>query len=207
MSEEQKQTHGRLVGKLSIIAVAMVGFSMFVLPPLYDLVCEVVGIGGRTERIEKEQALATRPDRSREITVEFDANVNAELPWEFKPLTRRIKVHPGEVKLVSYYAKNTSSRTITGQAIPSVTPFNAGKYFSKTECFCFSQQTFGPGEGREMPLRFIVDPDLPKSVRTITLSYTFFDTKQGGVKEESAKVGATALQNKGAAQIITSALK
>ena len=156
---------------------------------------------------EKEQALATRPDRSREITVEFDANVNAELPWEFKPLTRRIKVHPGEVKLVSYYAKNISGRTITGQAIPSVSPFNAGKYFSKTERFCFSQQTFGPGEGREMPLRFIVDPDLPKSVRTITLSYTFFDTKQGGVKEEPVKAGTTALQDKGTAHIKTSALK
>lgn len=207
MSEENKQTHSRIVKKLSIIAFAMVGFSIFVLPPLYDLICDITGVGGRTERIEKEKALAIKPDLSREITVEFDANVNAELPWEFRPLTRRIKVHPGEVTLVSYYAKNTSDRTITGQAIPSVTPFNASKYFNKTECFCFTQQTFAPGEGREMPLRFIVDPDLPKSVRTITLSYTFFDTKQGGVKEEPAKVGISALQDKGTAHIKTSALQ
>ena len=126
--------------------------------------------------MEKEQALAAKPDLERIITVEFDANVNAGLPWEFKPMTRRVKVHPGEVTQVSYFAKNISNRTIVGQAVPGVSPNYASKYFSKTECFCFSNQTFGPGQSREMPLRFIVDPDLPKRVKTLTLSYTFFDT-------------------------------
>ena len=189
MNEEKQQANKRLVGKLSFTAVAMIGFAIVVLPALYNLICNITGLDGRTGRIEKEQALATRPDKSRVITVEFDANVNADLPWVFKSLTRRIDVHPGEVATVSYYAKNMSNRTIVGQAVPYVTPIKVAKYFNKTECFCFSQQKFGPGEDKEMPLRFIVDPDLPKDVNTITLSYTFFDTKQSGVEEEPVKTG------------------
>lgn len=194
MSEEQARRNKITTRKLVLIAIGMVGFS-YALVPLYNLVCDITGIGGKSGRIEKEQALAQRPDISREITVQFDANVNADLPWEFKPLTRIVKVHPGEVAQVSYYAKNMSAETITGQAVPSVTPFRAAKYFNKTECFCFTQQTFAAGEGRDMPLRFIIDPDLPKDVRTITLSYTFFNTQQGGVKEDSGQhAGVTALQ-------------
>jgi len=210
MNDDQAYRNKRLMRKLALVAVGMVGFS-YALVPLYDLVCDITGIGGKSGRIEKEQALAQRPDNTREITIQFDANVNANLPWEFKPLTRIVKVHPGEVAQVSYYAKNISAEKITGQAVPSVAPFKASKYFNKTECFCFSQQTFGPGEGREMPLRFIVDPDLPKDVRTITLSYTFFNTQQGGVKEDSGKhAGVTALQKEeltlSTAHIMTSAL-
>jgi cytochrome c oxidase assembly protein subunit 11 len=194
MSDDQAYRNKRLMRKLALVAVGMVGFS-YALVPLYNLVCDITGIGGRSGRIEKEQALAQRPDKNREITVQFDANVNANLPWEFKPLTKIVKVHPGEVAQVSYFAKNMSAEKITGQAVPSVAPIKASKYFNKTECFCFSQQTFGPGEGREMPLRFIVDPDLPKDVRTITLSYTFFNTQQGGVKEDAGKQArVTALQ-------------
>lgn len=196
MSENQTHRNKKLMRKLVLIAIGMVGFS-YALVPLYNLVCDITGIGGRSGRIETEQALALRPDKSREITVQFDANVNANLPWKFEPLTRIVKVHPGEVAQVSYYAENMSAEKITGQAVPSVAPFKASKYFNKTECFCFTQQTFGPGEGREMPLRFIVDPDLPKDVQTITLSYTFFNTQQGGVKEDSGKhAGVTALQKK-----------
>ena len=206
MNEQQQRANKRTVGKLSLTAVAMVGFAIVVLPALYNLICDITGLDGRTGRIEKEQALATRPDKSRIIKVEFDANVNGHLPWEFKALTRRVEVHPGEVATVSYYAKNMSDRTIVGQAVPYVTPFKVSKYFNKTECFCFSQQKFGPGEDKEMPLRFIVDPDLPKNVNTITLSYTFFDTKQGGVEEEPVhKTGAAAPQEKGIALITTSA--
>ncbi|MDT8403565.1 cytochrome c oxidase assembly protein [Sulfuriflexus sp.] len=210
MNDDQAYRNKRLMRKLALVAVGMVGFS-YALVPLYDLVCDITGIGGKSGRIEKEQALAQRPDNTREITIQFDANVNANLPWEFKPLTRIVKVHPGEVAQVAYYAKNMSTEKITGQAVPSVAPFRASKYFNKTECFCFSQQTFGPGEGREMPLRFIVDPDLPKDVRTITLSYTFFNTQQGGVKEDSGKhAGVTALQKEeltlSTANIMTSAL-
>ncbi|MCK4743438.1 MAG: cytochrome c oxidase assembly protein [Sulfuriflexus sp.] len=187
MNEDQQQKNKRLAGKLSLSAVAMVVFAIVALPALYNLICNITGLDGRTGRIEKEQALATRPDKTRVIKIEFDANVNGDLPWEFKALTRRIEVHPGEVATVSYYAKNLSNRTIVGQAVPYVTPIKVAKYFNKTECFCFSQQKFGPGEDKEMPLRFIVDPDLPKDVNTITLSYTFFDTKQSGVEEDSAK--------------------
>ena len=206
MNEEQKKANKRTVGKLSFTAVAMVGFALVVLPELYNLICDVTGLGGRTGRIEKEQALATRPDKSRVIKVEFDANVNGNMPWESKSLTRRVEVHPGEVATISYYAKNMSNRTIVGQAVPTVSPFKVAKYFNKTECFCFTQQKFGPGEDKEMPLRFIVDPDLPKNVNTITLSYTFFDTKQGGVEEEPVKTTGTATpQKQGIALITTSA--
>jgi len=189
MNNEQQKANKRTAGKLSLTAVAMVVFALVVLPALYDLICDVTGLGGKTGRIEKEQALATRPDKSRLIKVEFDANVNAGLPWEFKALTKRMEVHPGEVATVSYYAKNISNRTIVGQAVPYVAPIKVAKYFNKTECFCFSQQKFGPGEDKEMPLRFIVDPDLPENVNTITLSYTFFDTKQSGVEEVPVKTG------------------
>lgn len=171
-----QQDNKRTVRKLAITSVLMLGFGFFVLPAIYNLVCDITGIDGRTGRIEKEQALAAKPDLERTVMVEFDANVNAGLPWEFRPMTRRVKVHPGEVMQVSYYAKNVSDRTIVGQAVPGVSPNYASKYFNKTECFCFSNQTFSPGQSREMPLRFIVDPDLPKRVKTLTLSYTFFDT-------------------------------
>jgi len=189
MSEERRKANTRTVRKLSFVAVGMVVFALVALPALYSLICDVTGLGGRTGRIEKEQALATKPDKTRLIKIEFDANVNENLPWEFKPLIKRVMVHPGEVTKVSYYAKNMSNRTIVGQAIPAISPYQVAKYFNKTECFCFTQQKFGPGEEKEMPLRFIVDPDLPKNVNTITLSYTFFDTKQSGVEEESAKAG------------------
>jgi len=194
MSENQAHRNKKLMRKLALVAVGMVGFS-YALVPLYNLICDVTGIGGRSGRIEAEQALAQHPDKNRLITVQFDANTNANLPWKFEPLTKIVKVHPGEVSHVSYYAENLSTEKITGQAVPSVAPFKASKYFNKTECFCFTQQTFGPGEGREMPLRFIVDPDLPKDVQTITLSYTFFNTQQGGVKADSGKhTRVTALQ-------------
>jgi len=197
--KDKQQKNKWLAGKLSLTAVAMVVFAIVVLPALYNLICDITGLDGRTGRIEKEQALATRPDKSRLIKIEFDANVNGDLPWEFKALTKRIEVHPGEVTTVSYYAKNMSNRTIVGQAVPYVTPIKVAKYFNKTECFCFSQQKFGPGEDKEMPLRFIVDPDLPENVNTITLSYTFFDTKQSGVEEKPVKTGSTTPQQRGIA--------
>ena len=203
MNEEQQQANKRTAGKLSLTAIGMVFFALVVLPALYNLICDVTGLGGKTGRIEKEQALATRPDKTRLIKIEFDANVNAGLPWEFKPLTKRVKVHPGEVMTVSYYAKNISNRTIVGQAVPYVAPSKVAKYFNKTECFCFSQQKFGPGEDKEMPLRFIVDPDLPEEVNTITLSYTFYDTKKSGVEEEPVKAGKATPQYKQGIALIT----
>lgn len=192
MSEQElRQKNRRTVRKLALIAVAMVGFG-FALVPLYDLVCNVTGLNGKTGRLEKEQALATREDDTRLITVEFDANINADLPWEFGPQQRRMQIHPGKVGEAVYYARNLSDETITGQAIPSVVPSKAAKYFNKTECFCFTQQTFAGKEGRDMPLRFIIDPDLPKDVDKITLSYQFFKISSGGPEEER-RVQKTAL--------------
>jgi len=188
--EELRRKNRRTVTKLSFVAAAMVGFG-FALVPLYDLICDITGLNGKTGRVEIEQALAAKQDKNRLITIEFDANVSADLPWEFGPKVRRMQVHPGQIGEAVYVARNMSGENITGQAIPSVVPARAAKYFNKTECFCFTQQTFAAGEGRDMPLRFIVDPDLPKDVKTITLSYRFFKTK-GEVTEEERRLEKTA---------------
>jgi len=116
--------------------------------------------------------------------VEFVASVNSDLPWEFRPVTRRVKVHPGEVTEVHYFARNKIDKMVTGQAIPSLAPGLAAKYFNKTECFCFTRQILQPNESKDMPLRFIVDPQLPEEVRTVSLSYTFFQ-----VENEKSDVG------------------
>lgn len=168
-----KDANGRVVKRLGVVVLAMFGFG-FALVPLYDVFCEVTGLNGKTGRIEMEEALSQMVDEDRLVTVEFLATVNSELPWEFKPAVRRLSVHPGEVTEVSYYARNRTAETVAGQAVPSLAPGLAARYFNKTECFCFTRQTLGPGEEKNMPLRFVVDPELPEDVRTVSLSYTFF---------------------------------
>jgi cytochrome c oxidase assembly protein subunit 11 len=172
----RQQANRRTVKRLGIAAVAMFGFG-FAMVPLYDVFCDITGINGKTGRIELEEALSQKVDEDRLVTVEFLATVHSDLPWEFRPMVRKIKVHPGEVTEVNYYARNKTDDVVTGQAVPSVAPGLAAKYFSKTECFCFTRQALGPGEGKEMPLRFIVDPELPENVRTVSLSYTFYQAK------------------------------
>ena len=172
----RQQANRRIVKRLGIAAVAMFGFG-FAMVPLYDVFCDITGINGKTGRIELEEALSQKVDEDRLVTVEFLATVHSDLPWEFRPMVRKIKVHPGEVTEVNYYARNKTDDVVTGQAVPSVAPGLAAKYFSKTECFCFTRQALGPGEGKEMPLRFIVDPELPENVRTVSLSYTFYQAK------------------------------
>jgi len=164
----------RTLKKTLLIAVAMFGFA-YALIPLYGFICDITGLNGKTGRLDKEQALATMLDESRKITVRFDATLNANLPWEFKPMQTKMVVSPGEIGQMAYFAKNTTSSNMVGQAVPSVVPSKAAKYFNKTECFCFSNQPLAPHESKEMPLRFIIDPDLPKDVTEITLSYTFFE--------------------------------
>lgn len=166
----------RIVRRLLLAVVAMFGFG-FALVPLYDVFCDITGINGKTGRLEREQALSQAVDEERLVTVEFLASVNGELPWDFRPTIRRIKVHPGEVTEVSYTARNRTAEAVVGQAVPSVAPGLAAKYFSKTECFCFTLQTLGPEEEKDMPLRFVVDPNLPKDIGTVSLSYTFFQAK------------------------------
>lgn len=186
----RKQANRRVVKRLGVAALLMFGFG-FALVPLYDVFCDITGINGKTGRIELEQALSQTVDMDREVTVEFLATVHSDLPWEFRPVVKKIKVHPGEVTEVNYYARNMTNAVITGQAVPSLAPGLAAKYFSKTECFCFTRQALGPGEAKEMPLRFIVDPELPENVRTVSLSYTFFQAKPEAAGSEISMGSAT----------------
>jgi cytochrome c oxidase assembly protein subunit 11 len=180
-----KNKHHRLLISLVILVIAMFGFG-YALVPLYTVMCKAFGINGKTEGTVI--AASNTVDNSRIITVEFLSNMNTGLPWDFYPLVKKVEIHPGENKLINYYAKNNAARTMTVQAIPSVSPGLAAKYLKKTECFCFTQQTFKAGEAREMPVLFHIDSAIPKNIHTLALSYTMFDT---------AGLGQTAAKNPG----------
>lgn len=168
-------TRKRSLGIGGMVAVSLLAFGFsFALVPLYRIACEKV-FGIRLERGASDPGDAMASARSgRMVTVTFDGGVNSKLPWEFGPRQLSMQVRPGELYETTYYAHNTSDRDIVGSATPSVAPARASQYFNKTECFCFTAQTLVAGETREMPVRFIIDPDLPEDVRTVTLSYTFF---------------------------------
>jgi cytochrome c oxidase assembly protein subunit 11 len=158
--------------KLLVAAVVMFGFA-FALVPFYEKICQVTGI----RNLFQPDALAaqnTQVDPTRTVSVEFDANTQ-RLPWTFKPLEASVAVHPGEVTQVVYEMRNTLDRPVTGQAVPSYGPQQAALYFRKIECFCFQQQTLGPGEVRRMPVVLVIYPKLPSEINTVTLSYTFFE--------------------------------
>lgn len=183
MSNKQTKANSRTTRKILLITVGMFGFG-YALVPLYSVICDVFGLNGRFIDLEKtEQAeyvanVERRIDTTRTVRVEFLTTLNQKLNWEFRAVQNTIDVHPGKVNEVMFYAKNLTNRKVVAQAVPSISPGNAAKYFSKMECFCFTQQTFKPGEARDMPLRFYVDPNLPKRVKTISLGYTFFDTNR-----------------------------
>lgn len=168
----------KIVGKLSVIALGMFAFG-YALVPIYRHICEALGINVLAVAERRVPGAApslpanTQVDRTRTITVEFDANVRG--PWDFKPAVRSLQVHPGELTTVVYEFQNIQNRTMSAQAIPSYAPRQAGNHFNKLECFCFSQYTLDPGEKKEWPVAFVIDPRLPKDVTTITLSYTFFE--------------------------------
>lgn len=166
----RKATRG--ITKMVLVAIAAFAFS-FSLIPLYRIACEKV-LGIRLERTAAEGVANAKPADERVITVQFDGGVNSKLPWQFAPNQLTMTVRPGEQYEATYKATNTSTRAIVGSAVPSVAPARASGYFAKTECFCFTAQTLRAGETRDMPVRFIVDPNLPADVKTITLSYTFF---------------------------------
>ncbi len=171
MVQESKPTR-YLVPKLSALAVGMFAFALWVMPPLYTLLCEVSGlrkVGGAYEAVENTV------DTSRLVTVQFVATQNHKLPWEFKPVVHKVQVHPGEKVNINYFAKNNAAQDMVAQAVPSITPYNAVNYFHKIECFCFNHQPLAAGESAELGLQFLVDLELPKQVNTITLSYTLFD--------------------------------
>ncbi len=171
---DRNSANRRSAGRLGLVVLAMFGFG-FALVPLYDVFCEITGLNGKTGVVEAS-ALDGNVDESRLITVEFTASVNSALPWEFGPISYKMKVHPGKVYEASYVAKNLGSQARVGQAVPSVAPASASKYFDKTECFCFTRQRFEAGESRELPLRFVLDKALPAEIKTVTLSYTFFES-------------------------------
>lgn len=161
----------RLVIRLSLVVVAMFGFG-FALVPIYDVMCQAFGINGKTAgAYEGSQAV----DEQRQVRVQFLATNAAEMVWEFGPQADEVVVHPGDSTQMLFVAYNPTDKPMTAQAIPSVAPSKAAAYFHKTECFCFTQQVLQPGERIEMPVRFIVDRDLPADVRHLTLAYTLFD--------------------------------
>lgn len=170
----------RLLVKLSIVACLMFGFG-YALVPFYKAVCLALGLNNIESASRSTAAVNTQVDYSRTITIEFDANAH-NLPWQFRTLQNHIAVHPGELTTVEFEVVNTKSVPVTGQAVPSYGPQRAGQYFSKLECFCFQKQTFAPGEKRRMPVVFMIDPNMPADVKTITLSYTFFEVAGMGGK-------------------------
>lgn len=190
MQPPQQAATRRLVARLSLLVLAMFGFG-YLLVPLYDVFCEVTGLNGKTGRITRVEAAATQVDMSRTVTVEFVTSVNAGFPWTFRPVVSRIDVHPGEETEVMFEAVNRSAGPVAGQAVPSVAPNEAARFFSKTECFCFTQQTLAAGEAKRMPVRFIVNPRLPQHIQTLTLGYTFFrSTAQAAANGDAAAANA-----------------
>ena len=169
-------SHGRQVKRLLFVVLGMFGFG-FAMVPLYDVLCDITGLNGKTSgRVAIAEEF--EPDLNRTVTVEFIANVNQSMPWDFTPLVSRMEVHPGKMYRTSFHARNRTDRIMVGQAIPSVTPGLAAQHFKKTECFCFTEQQFSAGEGRDMPLLFMVDTELPEDIKVLTLSYTFFDKQK-----------------------------
>ncbi|MCP4409722.1 MAG: cytochrome c oxidase assembly protein [Gammaproteobacteria bacterium] len=179
--DRQQQANKRLLFKLVLIVIGMFGFG-FALVPIYDVICNITGINGKTGVLSTNKAASFEVDENRTITVELVANLNQNLNLEFRPKVFKMQVHPGKVYGTSFYAKNKSNKRMVGQAVPSVAPHEAAAHFSKTECFCFTNQTFEAGEGRDMPLRFVINPRLPEHVKTVSLSYTFFDVTQTAMK-------------------------
>ena len=174
-ADDRRRSNRTLLVKLATIALAMFGFG-YALVPFYEKICEATGL----RNIDRaDEVRSTQIDTARTVRVEFDSNVR-KLPWTFRPLEPIIGVHPGEVRQAMFEIVNTTDRPMTGQAIPSYGPPDAAQYFRKLECFCFSKQTLQPGERRQMPVVFVLDPKLPDDIATITLSYTFFEVEGAG---------------------------
>jgi len=185
MTNAQDQANRRLGMKLLGVTVLMFGFG-YALIPLYDVFCDITGLNGKTGRVSAEAANESTIDESRLITVEFITSTGGALPWDFRAKVARVEVHPGAVTEVMFEAVNHAQFPVVGHAVPSLAPGSAARYFNKTECFCFTEQVLAPGETKDMPVRFIVDPKIPKHVHVVTLAYTFFEAA------ETAAVNAAA---------------
>ncbi|QYK01528.1 cytochrome c oxidase assembly protein [Shewanella psychrotolerans] len=178
MSQHPVRSNQKLIMLLIAGSIGMFGFG-FALVPLYDVLCEQLGINGKTQ----STATAYTPmaiDTSRIVTVEFMAHTQSDMPWQFVPEVKRMQVHPGELIRTSFNAKSLSLNRTVGQAIPSVSPGQGAAYFHKTECFCFNQQVLTANADAALPLIFYIDPDLPQSISTLTLSYTLYNITDNG---------------------------
>lgn len=184
---ENTTNHKQLLLLLSGLVVGMFAFG-YALVPLYDIICEVTGLNGSPQSLkqaaEGKQGQAVASDR--EVTLQFVTTINGVDHWTLQPPQPSMKVKPGEMYTVAFAAENLTSTSRIGRATPSVTPWAAGKYLNKTECFCFTEQAFEPGETRDLGLTFIVDPALPENIDTLTLSYTFFDATTMAAAEPSS---------------------
>jgi cytochrome c oxidase assembly protein subunit 11 len=169
-----KRSTKKLTGYLVLSVVAMFGFG-FALVPLYDVMCDALGINGKTNTVSAVQPQGMQPDYSRTVRVEFMSHIKPDMPWQFSPEVRVLEVHPGEVVQTNYIAKNLSASSLVGQAVPSVSPGMGATYFNKMECFCFNQQPLDGHKSAEMGLMFYIEPDIPESIHTLTLSYTLFN--------------------------------
>ena len=170
----QKLTSKKIAIRLFVIAIAMFGFG-YLLVPLYDVLCDITGLNGKSATVTEQQVVEFDTDETRTITVEFLTNLNQGMLWDFKPAISSMEVHPGKPYQTNFIVSNKSSKTIIGQAVPSVAPNSAANHFIKTECFCFTNQALEAGESLEMPVVFVINPAIPNRISTVTLSYTFFD--------------------------------
>ncbi len=187
MSQPRSKSNRKLITMLLLGAVGMFGFG-FALVPLYDVLCDTLGINGKTQSTASVYKPVT-VDKNRTVTIEFVSQVQSDMPWEFKPQMNSMQVHPGELIRTHFVAKNLSAKHIVGQAIPSVSPGQGAAYFNKTECFCFNQQVLAATATADLPLIFYVDPELPDSISTLTLSYTLYnitDKSYAGSVEQGA---------------------
>ena len=167
---------------LFIVPVLMFGFG-YLMVPIYDVFCELTGLNGKTGSISVTRVGKMKVDESRLIKVEFITNLNRDMPLEFAAAVPSMMVHPGKSYLTTFTARNLRPEAMVGQAVPSVSPGKAATYFNKTECFCFGRQAFAANEQRELPMSFVIHPNLPKDIETVTLSYTFFDVASPATPE------------------------
>ncbi len=178
MGDQRKNNENKKIAiKLSFIVFAGLLFG-FAIAPLYDVMCKAIGLNGKADTTATAAGKNLKVDTSRSVEVLFTGDAMPGLDWGFAPSESSVTVHPGEIKLTTYTAKNNGSESVIGVAVPSVSPEVASLYFKKIECFCFNQQTLKPGEVKEMPIRFFISPDLPKDIGTVTLTYAFYNASE-----------------------------
>ena len=186
----------RLAIRLFVVTVAMFGFG-YALVPLYDIVCDITGIGGRTGVVSEATAATGGVDSTRVVKVQFVATVSSTLRWKFDGPGQPLEVHPGKVYEASFSAANLSNRPVVAQAVPSVTPVGAAAHFNKIECFCFTRQRLEPGETRDMPVRFVVNEEIPRRIGTLTLAYTFFEAEPAAQSAASSAAASDGTRTNG----------